>query len=1293
MTEDEARKLVDSLLPVDAWITFYDAIAPELESIAVNAVPSEYAEMAKDIARSRAAELVGMRIDENGNLYPNPDAEWAISDTTREQLVGLIQNTEPTELPQAIRDSLAFSPYRARMIAQTETHFIQTSTAYNYAQESGRTYKQSVLSNTHGQDDQCLIGDTSVRTGTIRSTYERIYSGPVVEINLADGNKLTGTPNHPILTDSGWKRLGELIEGTRVISGELSKIPRSICDYFEQVPTAIENKVRTFDGQIFRLKARGVEFHNDGESGEVYTKRTNRFFKLPISEQTSDWPFGIGSRFPILRRFRHFAFEVMPILVGRKFPFITHCSMCGRYQFFSPQSLGPSHNNSLTFGRDPSFIPQLNHPISQTRSSNTKPQSGLTQRQTRFIQFDSFFRYLRHPQTPLQSLFFSGYLRGLDAISNMHSLFTQPSYNRVEINLELSRNFIRRPQFFFIKPRSLFSAIFRSFGSSVTITKIRRRSYSGPVYNANTVHGLILANNIVTSNCDDNADDGPIPIDEPFMSGDMFSPFHPFCACDIEYLDEKEAAARGLTIQKGLDDDLCSGFIKPKTKLKAFNPDQERDEHGKWTSGGGDLVNSNEDRTAYVNSLAQKYLPDNKPVRVEEIAYREGTDILANAGRDSIDINSNKWTPEFFAQHEKEWDGLSVDPSPQGILTHETGHLLFARIANTGKSEFKQAEALATQYYNSDKLMPSAYAGENSHEWAAEAFVAFHEGRISESVDSAKNKEGLAHATEFWNKLLAIPKTKKADTIDTSTGLNYYDQTSATVPRRHKFIRQRSGKWYVYSHTGRKLGGPYDTKDEAVTRLGQIEHFKEESKKAFNPDQERDEHGKWTSGGSEIQEHEYPLPREEAVKRGFLFHGMGRTAFEELKNSKGFEGGGFSDEPQQAYGPKFIAVNTKDLPAPTWTQEHNIQYSLHEPWGDLVPIRTESDVKYYGNQLYALPLDHIYEADSAGNIIGPLIPKAEKAFNPDQERDSHGRWTSSGDSGIVRADLHQPVVAKEALQAASETGRAQMIDWLDGGKGLAAQLGYRIETARPPELVPNEEYEKPGGMYFQGPSKDFSTGGRAEDKVKSDYNGDWSRLTDTVRATIAVDSKEELDNVLGKIKESGAVVREKDRIENPLNSGYRDMNLNVRLPNGIIGEVQLHLKPMLEAKNTEGHKLYEDYRKIYVEHGANEDEWPQEVHDRLNELVTKQKEIYDAAWNRAMNKILKIDKPSDMTSDLMTYYEGDNAIFRTLPHHIGVQEIWDGKQWIKYTGDGLKPWAEGTKIKETELPIAARSGA
>jgi len=43
-------------------------------------------------------------------------------------------------------------------------------------------------------------------------------------------------------------------------------------------------------------------------------------------------------------------------------------------------------------------------------------------------------------------------------------------------------------------------------------------------------------------------------------------------------------------------------------------------------------------------------------------------------------------------------------------------------------------------------------------------------------------------------------------------------------------IKHEKGKWHVYAESGRHLGGPYDTKEEAEKRLNQVEYFKHRSK-------------------------------------------------------------------------------------------------------------------------------------------------------------------------------------------------------------------------------------------------------------------------------------------------------------------------------------------------------------------------------------------------------------------------------------------------------------------------------
>lgn len=64
----------------------------------------------------------------------------------------------------------------------------------------------------------CFVGDTLVTAIETKRIFRRFYKGEMITITTASGNKLTGTPNHPILTSNGWIPLNRLNLGNKVIS-------------------------------------------------------------------------------------------------------------------------------------------------------------------------------------------------------------------------------------------------------------------------------------------------------------------------------------------------------------------------------------------------------------------------------------------------------------------------------------------------------------------------------------------------------------------------------------------------------------------------------------------------------------------------------------------------------------------------------------------------------------------------------------------------------------------------------------------------------------------------------------------------------------------------------------------------------------------------------------------------------------------------------------------------------------------------------------------------------------------
>jgi len=119
-------------------------------------------ETAQAWASKRAAELVGMRRNEDGELVPNPNAKWAITDTTRDKLQSIIEDLfgEETvtlaDVEERLQEAGIFSDTRATMIARTEITRAQVQGNLESWRRSGLVDKVNwQLSSLHDKDDVC----------------------------------------------------------------------------------------------------------------------------------------------------------------------------------------------------------------------------------------------------------------------------------------------------------------------------------------------------------------------------------------------------------------------------------------------------------------------------------------------------------------------------------------------------------------------------------------------------------------------------------------------------------------------------------------------------------------------------------------------------------------------------------------------------------------------------------------------------------------------------------------------------------------------------------------------------------------------------------------------------------------------------------------------------------------------------------------------------------------------------------------------------------------------------------
>jgi hypothetical protein len=121
---------------------------------------------------------------------------------------------------------------------------------------------------------------------------------------------------------------------------------------------------------------------------------------------------------------------------------------------------------------------------------------------------------------------------------------------------------------------------------------------------------------------------------------------------------------------------------------------------------------------------------------------------------------------------------------------------------------------------------------------------------------------------------------------------------------------------------------------------------------------------------------------------------------------------------------------------------------------------------------------------------------------------------------------------------------------------------------------------------------------------------DESMSKDIVRASIIVDREADIPAAIAAVQGEFEVIpgRLKDRFKKPMDTGYRDVLMNVRLENGTIAELQIHI-PEIYATKELGHLVYEGERQL-----------PEGSAERKR-LIAFQQRYYGAAYDLALRRI------------------------------------------------------------------------
>jgi len=156
----------------------------------------------------------------------------------------------------------------------------------------------------HGPDEtlndhhngRCLAPGTVVESpSAIMAFVSRRYDGDMITIRTASGQLLSVTPNHPILTDSGWVAAGLLMKGDHVIRYLGAQgATAGVRPDKNHMPTRVEDVARALGmRRLASVPTAAEDFHGDGKGSDVYViwadcllcGRKYATFDHPISKQ------------------------------------------------------------------------------------------------------------------------------------------------------------------------------------------------------------------------------------------------------------------------------------------------------------------------------------------------------------------------------------------------------------------------------------------------------------------------------------------------------------------------------------------------------------------------------------------------------------------------------------------------------------------------------------------------------------------------------------------------------------------------------------------------------------------------------------------------------------------------------------------------------------------------------------------------------------------------------------------------------------------------------------------------
>lgn len=129
---------------------------------------------------------------------------------------------------------------------------------------------------------QCIPAGAEVHGPGVVASTTRWFVGELVEITTEQGRHLSVTPNHPVLTTQGWVDAGEIHQGHHVVTAAPRERDGAVAGsepHHYQRPALIEDVAGAFDGAglvgSVVVPTAAVDFHGDGAGSDVHVVRAH----------------------------------------------------------------------------------------------------------------------------------------------------------------------------------------------------------------------------------------------------------------------------------------------------------------------------------------------------------------------------------------------------------------------------------------------------------------------------------------------------------------------------------------------------------------------------------------------------------------------------------------------------------------------------------------------------------------------------------------------------------------------------------------------------------------------------------------------------------------------------------------------------------------------------------------------------------------------------------------------------------------------------------------------------------